>query len=104
LNRLRNREGITDRLTRIVRYAGMFAAVSWYLVIPPYPTDDYEEVAPQAPLSSWIEIDRYTTLRQCKSGIKMSLDDDENGDTAKMMVDFGFFRCIASNDPRLKGS
>jgi hypothetical protein len=76
----------------------MLALIVWYLMIPPSPQTDYEQLAPKAPLSSWEEIDDYSTLRQCKNGIERALDGDVS---AEIMVDFRLFRCVASNDPRL---
>ena len=81
------------------RNAALIALIVWYLMIPPSPQTDYEQLAPKAPLSSWEEIDDYSTLRQCKNGIERALDGDVS---AEIMVDFRLFRCVASNDPRLR--
>jgi hypothetical protein len=81
----------------IRRVATAFALVSWYLITPPAPRNDYEQLAPKAPLSDWIELDTFSTLRQCRNHIKLAAADG-NVDFA----DFGLFQCIASNDPRLK--
>jgi len=82
-----------------IRQAATFVLVSWYLITPPSPRNDYEQLAPKAPLSDWIELDTFSTLRKCKDNIKLAVTDG-NAD----LVDFGLFRCIASNDPRLEGN
>ena len=74
--------------------------VSWYLLVPPPPNDDYEQLVPKAPLSSWEQIDSYPTLRECRNDIKVATNDA----SAETMVDFGLLRCVASDDPRLKGN
>jgi hypothetical protein len=81
----------------IRRAAAAFILVSWYLITPPAPRNDYEQLAPKAPLSDWIELDTFSTLRECKNHIRLAATDG-NADFA----DFGLFQCIASNDPRLK--
>ena len=79
-------------------HAAVLALIGWYLMVPPPPNNDYEQLAPKAALSSWVEIDDFSTLRQCKNGIERALDGDVS---AEIMVDFRLFRCVASNDPRL---
>jgi hypothetical protein len=84
-------------LMAIRQAATAFVFVSWYLITPPSPRNDYEQLAPKAPLSDWIALDTFRTLRQCENHIKLAVIDG-NADFA----DFGLFQCIASNDPRLK--
>ena len=82
----------------VIRHAATaLVLVSWYLITPPSPRNDYEQLAPKAPLSDWIALDTFNTLRQCENHIKLAVIDG-NADFA----DFGLFQCIASNDPRLK--
>jgi hypothetical protein len=81
----------------ICRAVAAFALVSWYLITPPSPRNDYEQLAPKAPLSDWIELDTFSTLRQCKNDIKLAVTDGHSD-----LADFGLFQCIASSDPRLK--
>jgi hypothetical protein len=80
-------------------HAAVLALIGWYLMVPPPPNNDYEQLAPKAALSSWVEIDDFSTLRQCKNGIERALNENVS---AEIMVDFGLLRCVASNDPRLK--
>jgi|HubBroStandDraft_5_1064220.scaffolds.fasta_scaffold2123701_1 hypothetical protein len=80
-------------------HAAVLALIGWYLMVPPPPNNDYEQLAPKAALSSWVEIDDFSTLRQCKNGIERALNENIS---AEIMVDFGLLRCVASNDPRLK--
>jgi hypothetical protein len=84
-------------LMTIRNVAATFVLVSWYLITPPSPRNDYEQLAPKAPLSDWIALDTFSTLKQCENNIKLAVTDG-NADFA----DFGLFQCIASNDPRLK--
>jgi hypothetical protein len=81
----------------IRRAAAAFIIMSWYLITPPASRNDYEQLAPKAPISDWIALDTFSTLRQCKNDIKLAVTDG-NAEFA----DFGLFQCIASNDPRLK--
>jgi hypothetical protein len=77
----------------------MLALIVWYLMIPPSPQTDYEQLAPKAPLSNWEQIDSYATLRQCKKDIERAMNADRSAET---MGEFGLFRCVSSADPRLK--
>jgi hypothetical protein len=62
------------------RNAAMLALIVWYLMIPPSPQTDYEQLAPKAPLSSWEQIDSYATLRQCKKEIERAMNADSSAD------------------------
>lgn len=81
------------------RNAALLALIVWFLMIPPSPQTDYEQLAPKAPLSSWEQIDSYATLRQCKKDVERAMNADRSAET---MGEFGLFRCVSSNDPRLK--
>jgi hypothetical protein len=82
----------------VIRHAvTAFVLVSWYLIALPSSRNDYEQLAPKAPLSDWIALDTFNTLKQCENNIKLAVTDG-NADFA----DFGLSQCIASNDPRLK--
>jgi len=67
-------------------------------MMPPSPQNDYEQLAPKPPLSSWEQIDTYGTLRRGKNDVKRTLNEDGSAET---MLDFGLFRCVASSNPRL---
>jgi len=81
------------------RNAALLALIVWYLMMPPSPQTDYEELAPKAPLASWEQIDSYATLRQCEKDIERVMNADGSPET---MEEFGLFRCVSSDDPRLK--
>ena len=83
-----------------LHHTAALALVGWYLMVPPPPNNDYQQLAPNAPISRWEQLETCATLRQCRNDIKMAALNDEGSET---MADFGLFRCIASNDPRLKG-
>jgi hypothetical protein len=80
-------------------HAAVLALIGWYLLIPPPPNNDYEQLAPKAPLSSWEQIDSYATLRQCRKDIERAMNADRSAET---IGEFGLFRCVSSDDPRLK--
>ena len=81
-----------------LRRATLALFVGWYLIAPPSPNNDYEVLVPKAPLSSWLQLGSYTTLKECKRDVKIALN---YGDT-ETTIDFGLFRCVTSDDPRLK--
>jgi hypothetical protein len=51
----------------VIRHAAIaFVLMSWYLITPPSPRNDYEQLAPKAPLSDWIALDTFSTLKHVR--------------------------------------
>jgi hypothetical protein len=98
-----------------LRHAAALALVGWYLMIAP-PSPDHTALVPSAPLSQWKLDGSYDTAAQCmKARSKVierlahdlravgpdgkTLDKEETRRSNETIV-----KCIASDDPRLKGN
>jgi hypothetical protein len=96
-----------------VRHAAALALVGWYLMVPPLTTSTAGRtlVNSSAPLTAWLTIASYDTARECnavwtdtlrtRTAIVAAL-----GEKSSPFVKGGAVaaaRCIASDDPRLKG-
>ena len=93
------------------RHAAALALVGWYLMTPPPPFD------PSAPLSKWSRLgkpgkEEYASKEQCmavREKLQAAFKDPGNIPpehvTATIMVKaMAHLLCVASDDPRLKGS
>src|SRR5689334_3502296 len=88
------------------------ALLGWYLIAPPY---HRVEMSVRAPLSQWQIIAAFDTAADCESArgslIESNADDARQGrfyfdpESKQPITTFSeLFRCIATDDPRLKGN
>jgi len=77
-------------------YAAALALVGWYLMGPPLTSPDSDKYETQAPLSRWETIASFDTAAQCTARLKEIIRSAVTGSL--------FLRCIATDDPRLKGN
>ena len=88
-----------------LRHAAALALVAWYLMVPPYTR------GPNLPLSKWSIYQRYNTpdeCRQVRSDITSGWLQDSPPDFVQRFGNnfksgFARAKCVASDDPRLKG-
>jgi hypothetical protein len=88
-------------------HAAALALVGWYLMVPPFSAKD---VSYDKPLSDWQPVDNYSTKTECEEGKRVTVE--------KMTAFFAEAykipptpklkalqagKCIATDDPRLKG-
>ena len=87
------------------RHAAALALVGWYLLAPPVtkvPASKLLKWSDAAPLSSWLELNAYDTAKDCKADLLSRI---ENAKKTRDGDDYvNAFRCIASDDPRLKSN
>jgi hypothetical protein len=89
------------------RHAAALALVGWYLMLPPLATSGLD-VDQNAPLSTWRQGGAFDTARACEvnrgDGIKRL--DKANGEKQfpSFYHSFLYARCVAVDDPRLKGN
>ena len=104
-----------------LRHATALALVGWYLMMPPMLGGNppiYETPRPDlnAPLGSWLVAEVFDTAAQCNEALATDREVPPNLDvrklTAKQFAEIqnskkGLWassdRCVASDDPRLKG-
>jgi hypothetical protein len=96
------------------RHAAALALVGWYLMVAPR-SQDHTAFVPSAPLSQWDLIGSYDTAAQCMKVRSESIARVANkvraiGPNGKALDEAGTressattIKCIASDDPRLKG-
>jgi hypothetical protein len=103
------------------RHATQLALVVWYLMDPPMlggnpPIYDSPRPNPSAPLEEWIVFDTFDTASQCREALASIREIPRNLDLKKLTTEQlievqkskkGLWansnRCVASDDPRLKG-
>ncbi len=94
-----------------LRHAAALALVGWYLLVPPLSRDD----VPQnyLPLAQWRLIASYDTAAECMAGSDGYLSGVKKGiaryktnlQTAEALIRAAReAQCIATDDPRLKGT
>jgi hypothetical protein len=82
--------------------------VGWYLMLPPVQGAP-AQILDHAPLSEWDIASQYDTKAECEKAIPSHKDIQEsvnqcsNGGCATNRARPGYGRCIAADDPRLKG-
>ncbi len=95
-------------------HAAALALVGWYLMVPPMkslknigPNDPPESSYTTAPLAHWEIADTFDSAEECKSGLRAFLRDAglalRQRDPVWTFEQRWFARCIATDDPRLKG-
>jgi hypothetical protein len=96
-----------------LRHAGALALIGWYLMVPPLVGDPFW-VDADAPISRW-EIDSsYDIASDCEAALSRAIRAKglteseirrgvEPGSTAMLSFPLGMAKCIATDDPRLKG-
>jgi|HubBroStandDraft_6_1064221.scaffolds.fasta_scaffold220440_2 hypothetical protein len=103
------------------RHAAAFALVGWYLMVPPLTSPGSEKYDTQAPLSRWQMLARFDSTAECtarqtqlmRDAAIASLSPQElrsRGITTKeydaaksrAFAEIGMYRCVSSDDPRLK--
>jgi hypothetical protein len=97
-----------------LRHAAALALVGWYLMLAPH--DLHYAVVPSAPLSQWKLQGSYDTAAQCMkvrserierltNSLRAIGPDQQPLDEAGTRESFAtIFKCIATDDPRLKGN
>ena len=93
------------------RHAAALALIAWYLMVPPFRTcsecSRYFQPDPlNAPFDKWAVVDTFDTVAECKKGLveylqKASEQREEDWPSVHYVATYG--RCIATDDPRLKG-
>ncbi len=89
-----------------LRHAAALALVGWYLMVPPLNADGTPNA--HAPLSQWSMDGSYDTAKECTDrfhsdmNVAAGLKRDLGGMNARLSVNDE--QCIATDDPRLKGS
>ena len=83
-------------------HAAVLVLIGWYLLQPPTHREAGGKVVfdGDLPLSLWRHISSYDTAKECQAQI------EHMWELPPMMVEIegaDFVRCIASDDPRLKG-
>jgi len=96
-----------------LRHAAALALVGWYLMVPSLVGDPFR-VDADAPISRW-EIDSsYDSASDCEAALSRAIREKgltysesrravKAGSTAMLHLPFGMAKCIATDDPRLKG-
>jgi len=83
------------------RHAAALALMGWYLMVPPtHRTTHGVAWDDNLPLNLWRHVFSYDMAKECQAQIEHM-----QSSLAKMAEEMGaeFARCIASDDPRLKG-
>ena len=86
-----------------LRHIAVLVLCGWYLIVPPF---NKSGVLASTPISRWTHHEgSYDTARECGQGKQAMLDDLDKHpafhDYSEAVI---FARCIASDDPRLKGN
>ena len=101
-------------------HGAALALVGWYLMLPPLadevkPPIPHRTVASSAPLSQWCLVQRFDTAEKCESMRQDWYDDGRN--KLDVLISYNgkftlslygvfaelFVRCVADNDPGVKG-
>ena len=89
------------------QHAAALALVGWYLMVPPFSGTN---VSYDKPLSDWQPVDKYSTKTECEEGKRVTVhqmtvlfaEAYKIPPTPKLKaLEAG--KCIATDDPRLKG-
>jgi len=102
-----------------LRHATALALVGWYLIAPPpkqSPTSGAVSLDVSAPLAKWQRIDSFDTAAECRAAqaktgvvaiepddIAILHDGDEEWWAKNAKTRIAASKCIARDDPRLKG-
>jgi hypothetical protein len=97
-----------------LRHAAALALVGWYLMVPPT-FDGQVRVNINAPIAKWTYFESYDSAQQCEHerttlALKLSRTltqaQGANPRTTKesTATQFLFGKCVATDDPRLKGN
>jgi hypothetical protein len=97
---------------RCLRHAAALALVGWYLMVPPRDARR-DRVVPDsgAPLSNWFWAGSFDSVDACQRNQEKEIAKVQKLELAQfaarrsrsVKMDFWEARCIASDDPRLKG-
>ena len=92
------------------RHAPALAVVAWYLMMPPpKPLEDHFKTNFKAPLTKWTEVRRFDLQAQCET-VREAYQRKPTGNliimlgAAEAQATTKASRCVASDDPRLKGN
>ena len=88
-------------------HAASLALVGWYLMVPPFSVTD---VSYDKPLSDWQQVDNYSSKTECEEGKRDTVREMttlfaqawKTSPTPKLKA-LQAGKCIATDDPRLKG-
>jgi hypothetical protein len=92
-----------------LRHTAALALMGWYLMVPPW---DKSGVYPATPLSQWTDYEgSYDTAQQCSEAKEQLLAEVKQDASktpsaaaySKYTDAIIFARCIATDDPRLRG-
>jgi len=83
------------------RRAAALALLGWYLMMPPL-TPDGKQIDSGAPLAQWDTRLGFDTADDCMKSLLALIKDKSKGALGRQQL--GHSRCIASDDPRLKGN
>jgi len=87
------------------RHAVSLALVGWYLLMPPIRGWQAAGGRGEPPLSIWAQDGEFDTAAACERALQQSLHTDPDGRPVKRpTIEMLSQKCIATDDPRLKGN
>jgi hypothetical protein len=86
------------------RHGAALALVGWYLLIPA--VDKTSRVRADLPLDYWVHLDSFDTAAECREQALQNQVriERQTGNPESRVAAYVAWRCIASDDPRLKES
>jgi hypothetical protein len=86
------------------RHVAVLALVGWYLLIPPI--DKGGRVEASLPLDYWLNLDSFVTAAECRDAAlqRQTEVEREPGNSEARIETYRGWRCIATDDPHLKGN
>jgi hypothetical protein len=85
------------------RHAAALALVGWYLMLPSYD--------PSVPISKWYQAESFDTAAQCRALLEWEMSEDYAKHAQGTPTEIRKYqramkeaKCIATDDPRLKGN
>ena len=93
------------------RHAAALALVGWYLITPPLSSDG-KRVVGYAPLSGWSIGQSFDSATECEHARIEQVTSaryvaekarDPDPSNSVLVLDASLGKCVATNDPRLKG-
>jgi hypothetical protein len=85
------------------RHAAALVLVGWYLLVPP-PQAFKNSKYYQVPLGEWTHKATFDSESECKQEIRNGCHSVDHGDIFGFEGPYCHARCVASDDPRLKGN
>jgi hypothetical protein len=90
-------------ITDGIGFIATLALVGWYLMTPPPIGEAPRRVDANAPISKWLVVGSFDTAEQCETS-RLDLQNDYPNDPTAVALAKQSLKCIATDDPRLKGN